>query len=56
MSEEELDRVYTQFCRSMGDAEPAKLLRVLSRFTLLAMLSIDDPDEIERLTARALQE
>jgi hypothetical protein len=55
MTEQELDRVYTQLCHILGQAGEEQTSQVLSRFALLAMLEINDADKIEQLITRAAQ-
>ena len=53
MTDEELDTLYGELCRSLteGGEERARLL--LARFALLAIGAIDDPPRIRALLAAA---
>lgn len=55
MNDLELDAVYTELCRVLGEAGEQKALTLLGRFALLAMLEIDDVDRLKALIARAAQ-
>ena len=53
MNDLELDRVYTDLCRALSAVGEEGAMQALSRFALLAMLEINDPERIEALIARA---
>jgi hypothetical protein len=54
MNELDLDRVYTQLCKSLSEAGESQANQVLARFALLAMLEIGNADKIEVLIERAI--
>lgn len=54
MTEEQLDAAYTGFCRELERAGERGAMAALSRFALLAMLEIDDPERIGALMRKAV--
>jgi hypothetical protein len=53
MTDEELDSLYGELCRSLTQAGESRALLLLARFALLAMGAIDDPVRIRALLAAA---
>lgn len=54
MDDIDLDRAYTDFCHQLGKAGEQGALRALSRFALLAMLEIGDPERIAGMIRQAV--
>jgi hypothetical protein len=54
MTEEQLDAAYTNFCRELDRAGERGAVAALSRFALLAMLDINDPERIGVLVRKAV--
>ncbi|MBK4737782.1 hypothetical protein [Noviherbaspirillum pedocola] len=55
MTEEQLDAAYTDFCRELDRVGERGAMAALSRFALLAMLEIDDPERIGVLMRKAVE-
>jgi hypothetical protein len=53
MTDEELDALYGELCRSLTRAGESRAPLVLARFALLAIGAIDDPVRIRSLLAAA---
>jgi hypothetical protein len=53
MTDEELDALYGELCRSLTQAGESRALLLLARFALLAIGAIDDPVRIRALLAAA---
>jgi hypothetical protein len=53
MTEIELDRVYTQLCKTMTELGEAQAPLFLARFALLAMVRIGDMNIVQQLIADA---
>ena len=53
MTDEELDALYGELCRSLTQAGESRALLLLARFALLAISAIDDPVRIRALLAAA---
>lgn len=56
MNELELDQIYTDLCRALSAAGEEQATQALSRFALLAMLEISDPEKIRSMIRRATQQ
>jgi hypothetical protein len=56
MDDMELDRAYTDFCHQLGKAGEQGALKALSRFALLAMLEIGDPEKIGSMIRQAVED
>lgn len=53
MTDDELDSLYGELCRSLTEVGEARAPLLLARFALLAMGAIDDPPRIRTLLAAA---
>lgn len=53
MNDLDLDRVYTQLCKTLSAAGQTQAMNVLARYALLSMLEIGDADRIAALIERA---
>ncbi|HEX5210068.1 MAG TPA: hypothetical protein VFW10_20005 [Steroidobacteraceae bacterium] len=53
MTDDELDTLYGELCRSLTRVGEARAHLLLARFALLAMGAIDDPPRIRALLAAA---
>jgi len=53
MTNDELDDLYGELCRSLTQAGEAQTALLLARFALLAFDAIDDPARIRALLAAA---
>jgi hypothetical protein len=53
MTDQELDDVYTETCRKLGEVGPERAELYLARLALLLMLELDDPAAICRAIGAA---
>jgi hypothetical protein len=53
MNDLDLDRVYTQLCKTLSAAGQEQATDILARYALLSMLEIGDPERIGALIERA---
>ncbi|OWT63701.1 hypothetical protein [Candidimonas nitroreducens] len=53
MNDLDLDRVYTQLCKTLSAAGQEQAMDILARYALLSMLEIGDPERISALIERA---
>jgi hypothetical protein len=53
MTDEQLDAAYTEVCRALTDAGPARGELFLARLALLLMHEVNDPARIARAVAAA---
>jgi hypothetical protein len=53
MTDAELDDTYTALCEALAAAGEPAALPLLSRFALLAMVEIDEPETLRTLIRRA---
>jgi hypothetical protein len=53
MNDAELDRSYTALCQALGDVGPERAELLLAMVALGLMARAADPEEVQRLVARA---
>lgn len=53
MNDLDLDRVYTQLCKTLSAGGQEQAMNILARYALLSMLEIGDPERIGALIERA---